>query len=73
MYDDIEDDGPEALTSLDLLRLVYRNPTQPLSVRSTPQTRFKQHRKGRFPVERLSKDILQICFSVTIHPIESQK
>jgi hypothetical protein len=47
--------------------------TQNLSVRSTPQTRFKQHRKGRFPVERLSKDILQICFSVTIHLIELQK
>ena len=47
--------------------------TRPLSVSSTPQMRFKRHRKGRFPVERLSKDILQICFSVTIHPIESQK
>jgi hypothetical protein len=35
------------------------------AVQTTPQ--------GSFSVERLSKDILQIYFSVTIHPIESQK
>jgi hypothetical protein len=47
--------------------------TQPLSVRSTSRTRFKSHQQDRFPVERLSKDILRICFSVTIQPIELQR
>jgi hypothetical protein len=35
------------------------------AVQTTPQ--------GSFLVGRLSKDILQICFSVTTHSIESQK
>ena len=69
--------GPQLVQQIEAINQKFdealTNTTQPLSVSSTPQTRFKQHREGRFPVERLSKDILQICFSVTILPIESQK